>query len=244
FPPDPDLGSRSRNRLDQPLPTEPEPPPKPTWPAKFVADHRSFAQVGVYDVRWPEIPPLGREATCDVLFQVNSQRRVWAWAEACDEAIRAPVEAAASQWLLMAGERERGERYARFRGTFVVPADGGHVSLRIAEEDLVTDPKALPEYVDTFRIAHAVTTVPPKLPKSFATETLESEVTCEYDVEVDKRGRPATVTARSCPRDLGEFALKALDQWRWEPAESDGQPIASRVVVRIRFDLGVKSASG
>jgi hypothetical protein len=243
FPRDPDLGANSVVRTTVPVDEQADAPEYPTWPALFVTNHRSFAEVRIHDVRWPEVAALDHDASCDVLFQVNSKLRVWAWAEACDEAIRAKVEDAAAHWLLVPGDIEKGERYARFRGTFFVPADGTHVKLRIPVDDLVTPANQLPEHIETYRVAKALVTVPPVLPRAFATSVLEPTVTCEYDVRVDPRGRPAEVAARTCPTDLDGYASKAIGKWRWTPAEADGKPIESRVVVRVRFDLGVKSTS-
>jgi hypothetical protein len=235
FPPDAQMGARTRTRA-APVEVEPEPPPLPTWPALFRVDHRSFAEVGVYDVKWPAPSALDEEVTCDVLFQVNSARRVWAWTEGCDERVRAPVEAAASKWSLMHGKIGEGERFARFRGTFVFPAGGGHALLRIPAEDLVSSPRALPENVETYVIAKAIKSVPPRLPRSFATEVTDLQVRCEYDVRVDTRGRPSEIASRSCPGGYGTYAERAISQWRWTPAAANGKPIDSRVTVRIRFE--------
>lgn len=236
FPPDPQMGSRTRGRSEAPVYVEPEPPPKPTWPAIFVVDHRSYAEIGVYDVQWPESPGLDEEVSCEVLFQVNSIRRVWAWTEACDERVRASVETAAGKWNLMPGTIEPGERLARFRGTFVFPAGGAHALLRIPADDLVSPPKSLPANIETYLVAKTIRSVPPRLPKGFATEVTDLQVRCEYDVRVDSRGRPAEISARACPGGYGEYAERAISQWRWTPAAANGKPIDSRVTVRIRFE--------
>jgi TonB family protein len=37
-----------------------------------------------------------------------------------------------------------------------------------------------------------------------------------------------------------DAALKAVKQWRFEPATKDGQPIATRTMIRLKFDPTVK----
>ncbi|MEQ1503182.1 MAG: hypothetical protein ABMB14_13175 [Myxococcota bacterium] len=230
FPPDPNLGERTVAREAEAVVDAWEAPPMPTWPALFAMNHKSFAEVRVFDVRWPEpLADAADEVTCDVLFQVNSERRVWTWAESCDDRVRERVEAAGAAWSLTPGKIEPGERYARFRGTFVFPAGGGHPELRIAASDLLSNPRQLPQYVSTYVAATTLRTEPPKLPRGFATEVLEPTVTCEYAVTVDPGGRPAEIAPLSCPGGYGEFAERALQRWRWTPAEADGKPIPSHV---------------
>jgi hypothetical protein len=242
MPPDPQ-GAAVVHETVAPPPEEPPPPPLPDWPPILTLNHKSYAEVRVYEIRWPEsVPKLDHDATCDVLFGVNSERRVWAWAEACDEAVREPIEVAANRWILAPGKREKGEWYARFRATFVIPADGSHPYVRVPVDDVVAPALgALPEHVSTYRSPTLLTAVPPKLPKVFATEILEERVVCEYDVTVSPRGTAAAMVARTCPTQLSEYAEKALTKWRWTPAESDGKAIEAHVPVKIRFDLVSKS---
>lgn len=236
LPSDPDLGSRSLVRLEEAPEEEREPPPEPTWDPLFVVDHKSYAEVGVYDIRWPEPLEGDQERTCQVLFQVNSKRQVWAWAEDCDEQVAARTEAAANAWSLKHGTIEKGEWYARFRATLVYPADSGHVQLLLPEGDLVSPPRALPEHVHSYAPAKPVRRAFPKLPKGFATEVLADSVSCEYEVHVDKLGRPAEIVPRDCPASYAPYAEKAIKRWRWAPAESEGKPVASTATVRLRFE--------
>ncbi len=237
FPPDPDLGARSVARVED-LPPEREPRPDPTWPARFVVDHLSFAEVGVYDWRFPDgVEPASAERTCDVLFGVNSKRVLWAWTETCDDAVRAATEDAANLWILKPGKVERGEHYARFRATFVFPPDGAPVAVRIPRGDLVTPAGALPDRFTTYAEAEPFRRVLPELPRGFATEVLEEVVVCELVVDVSAAGAPRTITVQTCPPSYTPFAEEAVKKWRWIPAEADGKAIASRERINVRFHL-------
>jgi hypothetical protein len=243
FPPDPDLGERSVARVED-LPPEREPRPDPTWPARFVVDHRSFAQVAVYDWRFPDgVEPAPVERTCDVLFGVNSKRVLWAWTETCDESVRAATEAAANLWILKPGKVEKGEHYARFRATFVFPPDGGPVTLRIPRGDLVTPPGNLPDRFATYAEAEPIRRVPPELPRGFATEVLDEVVVCELVVDISPSGAPKTITVETCPPSYTPFAEDAVKKWRWAPAEANGKAISSRERIKVRFHLPGSSAS-
>ncbi|MEZ4239562.1 MAG: energy transducer TonB [Myxococcota bacterium] len=238
FPPDPDLGERTVKREDRSLIADPTPEPMPTKPPLFVVNHKSYAEIRVHGMVWPEPPPAEAERSCGVLFQVNSKRQVLAWPETCDPGVLDATSAAAQEWKLVHGKIEPGERYARFRGTFVFPAGGGHPLLRIPAEDLETPIKDLPEFVETYTLPHAIKTVPPRLPDAFASEVLDDIVLCDYDVTVDRKGRPETLQVRQCPGAYQPYAEKAVRAWRWAPAAARGQAIASQVTVRIRFDQG------
>ena len=236
FPANPDLGSRTLARETAPVAEAFEPVPAPEGKPLFMVDHRSFAEIGVYEIHWPEVAPSEVDRRCDVLFQVNSIRRVWAWPEDCDASVRDPTVLAAQQWRLMHGKIEPGERYARFRGTFFYPAGGGHPELRIPAGDLKSRARGLPDHVRTYAVAKTIRSVPPKLPRGFATETLDQIVLCDFDVAVSAKGRPDEIRVRRCPGAYTPYAEKAIRQWRWTPASADGKEIASRVVARIRFD--------
>lgn len=241
FPPDADLGERSQGRIEESVVKVPI--PKPSGPPLFMVDHRSYAEVGVYDLVWPVAAATPQERTCDVLWGVNSDREVWAWPETCDPTVRNTVIEAASAWKLMHGVIETGERLARFRGTLVFPPGGAHAELRLPADDLETPAKDLPEHVQTYVVAKAYKTVPPKLPRAFATEVTDPVVLCEMRVGVDPHGKPAEVASASCPGAFAAYAERAVRQWRWTPAESNGKPIASRVTVRIRFDQAIAGAA-
>lgn len=58
-------------------------------------------------------------------------------------------------------------------------------------------------------------------------------------VQVGPDGTPtdAEVVSRSGSRDLDRAALEAVRRWRFNPAQRDGQAIASSVVIPIDFNL-------
>jgi periplasmic protein TonB len=53
---------------------------------------------------------------------------------------------------------------------------------------------------------------------------------------VSSKGAPLSVhVVRSLDADVDESAVKAVQEWRFEPARKDGNPVAVRVTVEIRF---------
>jgi protein TonB len=58
-------------------------------------------------------------------------------------------------------------------------------------------------------------------------------------VEVDTSGRPAGVALeqRSGSRELDRAALEAVREWRFQPAQRDGQPVPGSLVIPIDFRL-------
>jgi len=56
-------------------------------------------------------------------------------------------------------------------------------------------------------------------------------------VEVDTAGMPVGVALvqRSGSRDLDRAAMEAVREWRFQPAQRDGQPVAASLVVPIDF---------
>ncbi len=242
FPDDPELGIAGETRLKEAIAVERVAPREPTWPAVLVMDHGHYAQVGIYEIRWPT--PLdvdasggGADRRCPLLFQTNSTRLVWAWAEeGCDPEVRAAAEQAGNSFNLKHGTVEKGERYARFRGTFVFPADGGHVRLEVPASDLESPARGLPDHVHTYDKLKAIDRIPPKLPVAFATEVTDSEVTCRMRVEVGQGGRAEDVVVEECPESYAPYALKAVKKWKWDPARRDGRPVTAFTVVQMRFD--------
>lgn len=238
LPSEPDLGGRVISDVPEPPKPRPPGPLPPHRDPDLVVDHRSFAEVRIYGREWPAGLAGEVDRTCDVLFQVDSERRVWAWAEDCDPELQERTEAAANQWRLVHGRVERGEMFARFRGTFVFPASGDHPVLRIPEADLVAPTKQdeLPPYIETYAPAKAYHRVPPRLPRVFATDVLEDQVICEYGVRLSDRGRPDGFTSIRCPGAYAPYAEKAISRWRWTPATANGEAIASTTTVRVRFE--------
>lgn len=58
-------------------------------------------------------------------------------------------------------------------------------------------------------------------------------------VDVDASGRPAGVALeqRSGSRELDRAALEAVREWRFQPAQRDGQPVPGSLVIPIDFRL-------
>lgn len=58
-------------------------------------------------------------------------------------------------------------------------------------------------------------------------------------VSVDEGGRPVSVAkARSCGcAELDDAAIAAVRKWRFHPAKMNGQPVAARLQVPVRFAL-------
>ncbi|MEK0450000.1 MAG: hypothetical protein RL088_2268 [Verrucomicrobiota bacterium] len=58
-------------------------------------------------------------------------------------------------------------------------------------------------------------------------------------VSVDESGRPVSVTkARGCGcAELDDAAMAAVRKWRFNPAKMNGQPVAARLQVPVRFAL-------
>lgn len=53
---------------------------------------------------------------------------------------------------------------------------------------------------------------------------------------VSSKGEPADVhVVKSLDKDIDQSAVDAVKQWHFDPATKDGQPVAVRVTVEIRF---------
>lgn len=227
--------------LDQTLDeAPPETPiaPRPTWDPLVVLDHGSYAEVGIYSMVWPDLGEQKATRECSLLFQVDSLRRVLVWPEACDDDLAPTIVAAATQWVLMPGEVEKGERFARFRADLVFPDDDEeHPYLRVPKDDLVSVDGDTKDRVRTYARAAATKRVPPKLPATFDAEVDDSATECMVSVLVGTNGRAQQMQVDGCDQALVPFAEKAVKQWRWDPAEQEGQAIATRATVRMKFTM-------
>jgi hypothetical protein len=239
--------------LDLPVPPEVpisvvgELPPRRRLPdvaPLFQVRHRTYADVTVYAVGAPAAPPAPVDRRCEFLLQVNSSGRTWLWPEErCPSDVHPALEASRQEWSVVAGKPGPGQVYARFRGTWELPADGGAPVLRIPEGDLVGKP-TLPDNVRSYAVAEPQVRVPPKLPRGYV---LADPVVCVLDVTVGVRGRvtsvmPAAVTGHAepggCPEELLVPAQRSAAKWRWRPAASDGEPFESHATVKVRFGGG------
>ena len=195
----------------------------------LLVDHDPFAEVGVYEVVWPEVTPADEVRRCDLLWQVDSRRHVIIWPEDCDTTVEQASLDAAHQWTLMHGTIERGERYARFYASFVYDAGAMAPRLSVPKKDLITLDKSLKDQVSTYREASVVMRVPPKPPAD------AGPAVCEISLTVATSGKPKDISVDGCEGAHAASAEKAIGKWRWDAAEEDGRPLETRVKVRLKF---------
>lgn len=77
----------------------------------------------------------------------------------------------------------------------------------------------------------------PVIPDDLRSEALDAMVTAQF--LVDPSGTPGQVTiTKSCGNEeLDRLAVDAARRWRFKPATRDGQPIESRVILHIQFEV-------
>lgn len=87
------------------------------------------------------------------------------------------------------------------------------------------------------RLAKALKKVDPRFPQSAREKNISGFVVVE--VQVSSAGLPVKVRVLESepPGIFDASALEALRSWVFEPAMIRGQPVASNVVQRVRFDL-------
>lgn len=81
-----------------------------------------------------------------------------------------------------------------------------------------------------------VRTVAPIVPREFAAGGAAGLVT--VSLLVDEKGNvqePNVV--KSSHKELEEPALDAVKKWRFKPAKKDGNPVAVRVAIPIKFEV-------
>ena len=81
-----------------------------------------------------------------------------------------------------------------------------------------------------------VRTVPPDVPTSFIRGGVAGLVTMNFLVD-DKGNVQEPTVVKSTHHELEEPALKAIRKWRFKPARKDGNPVAVRVTIPMRFDV-------
>lgn len=82
----------------------------------------------------------------------------------------------------------------------------------------------------------AIDRVPPKYPPQAREEKVTGVVVA--DLVIDEVGAVRDVLIQESPSDLlSAAAIDALEQWRFEPAVMDGEPVAVRYIVTIKFKL-------
>jgi protein TonB len=58
----------------------------------------------------------------------------------------------------------------------------------------------------------------------------------ELEFVVDATGKPVQFSVRNTPDDaLATTVLDAVKQWRFKPAEADGKPVATKVVLPVKI---------
>lgn len=83
--------------------------------------------------------------------------------------------------------------------------------------------------------ARLIRSVPPVYPALARTSRLSGDVV--LDALVDARGNVATVKVISGPVLLQQAAVETLRQWKYEPAQLDGKPVAMHLAVTVKFRL-------
>jgi TonB family protein len=93
---------------------------------------------------------------------------------------------------------------------------------------------------DTYAVA--VSQVQPQYTAAARQAGIQGQVLLE--VEILKDGNVGTVVVKQSldksPGGLDEVAMAAMKQWKFTPAKKDGQPIASKLTIPVRFALGQK----
>ena len=110
------------------------------------------------------------------------------------------------------------------------------VLLSMGALPVVAAPASTPEqaYVESCRkdpgVPVPVTVVSPTVGPEFN----GGSVQLEFVVGVD--GKPAEISIKSATDDvLATAVVKAVKQWRFLPAESNGQPVATRVALPVKI---------
>lgn len=81
------------------------------------------------------------------------------------------------------------------------------------------------------RVTHQVTPRDPPEEKGFRITG-----TVLVGLVVSSKGEPTDVhVVKSLDKDIDQSAVDAVKQWHFDPATKDGQPVAVRVTVEIRF---------
>lgn len=81
-----------------------------------------------------------------------------------------------------------------------------------------------------------VRTVAPDIPFEFSRTGDTGLVTVSFLVDEKGQVQDATV-AKSSHRELEDPAIKAIKKWRFKPARKDGNAVAVRVSIPIKFEI-------
>jgi TonB family protein len=116
----------------------------------------------------------------------------------------------------------------------VTPAEGGTsppLTGRLDGEDVF-------RYVPNGKISEPVVLekVSPKYPPEARKDKITGIVVA--DLVIDEIGMVRDVLIKESPSDLlSDAAIEAIEQWRFEPAIMDGEAVAVRYIVTIKFNL-------
>jgi protein TonB len=83
-------------------------------------------------------------------------------------------------------------------------------------------------------------TVGPEFPESARRKGITGWVEVVFTVTPKGTVADAEVRSSSPEEVFDDAALKAVKQWRFEPATKDGQAVATRTMIRLKFDPGAK----
>jgi periplasmic protein TonB len=81
-----------------------------------------------------------------------------------------------------------------------------------------------------------VRTVAPTVPRDFAAGGAAGLVTVSLLID-DKGNVTETSVVKSTHKELEDPAMDAVRKWRFKPAKKDGNPVAVRVAIPIKFEV-------
>jgi protein TonB len=84
-------------------------------------------------------------------------------------------------------------------------------------------------------LPRAILSVRPEYPVAAKSAHIEGDV--KIEAEIDQTGKVTGMKLISGPTLLQAAALHALQQWKYEPAKLDGQAVAGKMIVTLRFRL-------
>lgn len=89
-------------------------------------------------------------------------------------------------------------------------------------------------YLDSCRKGPAI-----PVPISVVSPTVSSEYSgskVELEFVVDPSGKPTDLTVKSAKdEDVGEAVMEAVKQWKFKPAERNGAPVATKVILPVKI---------
>jgi TonB family protein len=158
----------------------------------------------------PEVEELSRALSTRLL---NSSKQAMA-AKAYDRSAQ-----------LLAGAREVGARY-----------NEGAIAQAEADLAAARDQAALQTSVVSAASLKRTRTVNPVYPESARKRGVEGWVEMAFTVTPEGRVEDVEVRNSSPAEVFDDAATRAIRQWRFEPVERNGQKVAQRAMVRLRFE--------